>query len=209
MQDTSQSDRIFIDIPIGLRRSARECDQDARKKLGHPRLSSVFPAPAREVLEATNYEDAKRRSQAATGKALSKQTFNILPKIREVDRLLYNQAEARQIVREIHPEICFWALAGRRPMKFSKKRKQGFQERVDILKHIRPTAEQEISKILGHFRRKDVARDDAVDAMVAAITASADAAVLRTLPLYPARDAVGLPMEMVYVESGEWMDSRS
>ena len=49
-------------------------------------------------------------------------------------------------------------------------------------------------------RRKDVRLDDAVDAMVAALTASAEGSALRTLPPNPPKDSVGLPMEMVYVE---------
>jgi predicted RNase H-like nuclease len=37
---------IVIDIPIGLLQSgSRTCDQEARKVLGFPRRSSVFPAP--------------------------------------------------------------------------------------------------------------------------------------------------------------------
>jgi predicted RNase H-like nuclease len=44
-----------IDIPIGLTASGpRSCDLEARRLLG-PRRSSVFPAPAREVLRAWSY----------------------------------------------------------------------------------------------------------------------------------------------------------
>ena len=49
-------------------------------------------------------------------------------------------------------------------------------------------------------QRKDVRRDDAVDAMVAALTASTEGSALRTLPPNPPQDSVGLPMEMVYAE---------
>ena len=75
-----------IDIPIGLPPGGpRACDVAARRMLG-PRRSTIFPAPARAVLEAEGYEQACALSRAASGKAISKQTFNILPKIREVDR---------------------------------------------------------------------------------------------------------------------------
>lgn len=196
-----ESDRIFVDIPIGLPDGpeGRACDRAARKVLGWPRMNSVFPAPARAVLDASDFEDAKRRSREATGgKAVSVQTFAIVPKIREVDSLLRCD-KARRLICEIHPEVCFWALNGCKPMKHSKKKKAGFCERLDVLERIRPDARREIDEILKDFKRKEVARDDAVDAMVAAVTAAHDAAALRTLPACPPRDSAGLlPMEMVY-----------
>lgn len=196
-----ESDRIFVDIPIGLPDGpeGRACDRAARKVLGKRRASSVFPAPARAVLGASDYEDAKRRSREATGKAVNVQTFAIVPKICEVVALLRCDAKARCLVREIHPEVCFWALNGCKPMKHDKKDEAGFRERLDVLERIRPDARREIDEILKDFKCKEVARDDAVDAMVAAVTAAHDAAALRTLPPCPPRDSAGrLPMEMVY-----------
>ena len=195
-----ESDRVFVDIPIGLPDgpAGRTCDRAARKKLGWPRMSSVFPAPARAVLGARDFEDAKQRSLEATGKKVSKQTFAIVPKICEVDALPHRDAKARRLVREIHPEVCFWALNGCKPMKHDKEKEAGFRERLGVLKRVHPTADREICAILNRFRRKEVARDDAVDAMVAAVTAAREAAELRTLPACPPPDSAGLPMEMVY-----------
>ncbi len=202
--ETSEPARIFVDIPIGLLDGPgpRECDRVARRALGRRRASSVFPAPARPVLDAVDCEDAKRRSREATGKALSRQAFAILHRCREVDGLLRGDAKARRIVREIHPEVCFWAFAGRRPMEHNKKTEEGFRERIELLKRFRPSAEREIEDMLRQFKRKEVARDDAVDAIAAAVTAAAPAAALRTLPPQPHEDRAGLPMEMVYVEPG-------
>ena len=200
VREARESARIFVDIPIGLpdESGGRACDRLARHELG-PRRSSVFPAPARAVLDAVDYEDAKRRSRAATGKGLSKQAWAIVPKCREVDGLLRNDAKARRIVREVHPELCFWALAGRRPMQHGKKVEQGIRERIDVLKGVRTSAALEAEKILEQ-RPQGVARDDIIDAMAAALTAAANDGAIQTLPLRPPRDAFGLPMEMVYVE---------
>jgi predicted RNase H-like nuclease len=71
----------------------------------------VFPAPVRPVLEATSWEDACVRSRASAAD-VTKQTFAILPKIREVDALLQTRPELREVVREVHPEVCFSELAG-------------------------------------------------------------------------------------------------
>ena len=194
--------RLFVDIPIGLPDGpgGRECDRLARRELG-PRRSSVFPAPARTVLGAVDYEDAKRRSLKTIGKKLSRQAWAIVPKCREVDRLLRDDAKARRIVREVHPELCFWALAGRRPMQNSKKEEQGIRERLEVLKQVHPSAARETAAMLER-RPGSVAQDDIVDAMVAAVTAAADDAAIRTLPPRPPTDALGLPMEMIYVDRG-------
>src|SRR5437879_3364868 len=45
---------LGIDIPIGLLDGERACDKAARRLLGRPRGSSVFPAPCRAALEATS-----------------------------------------------------------------------------------------------------------------------------------------------------------
>ena len=116
--------------------------------------------------------------------------------------MLRGNAKARRIVREIHPEVCFWAFAGRRPMEHNKKTEEGFRERIELLERFRPSAEREIEDMLRQFKRKEVARDDAVDALAAAVTAAAPAAALRTLPPQPHEDRTGLRMEMVYVEPG-------
>ena len=55
-----------------------------------------------------------------------------------------------------------------------------------------------IGDILKNTLRKRVARDDVLDAAVAALTACQPEMLLRTLPAKPAKDAHGLPMEMVY-----------
>ena len=203
VRGTAERARIFVDIPIGLPdgRRERQCDQEARRVLGEPRRRSVFRAPARAVLDADDYDDANRLSRMETGTGFTKQAFGILGKCREVDQLLRDDLTVRPVIREVHPEVCFWAFGGGKPMKHYKKDDAGFRERLDVLKRIRPSAAHEIERTLSEFKPygKDVARDDAVDAMVAALTATAKAAALRTLPANPPRDAFRLPMEMVYV----------
>lgn len=104
---------ICVDIPIGLTDSpdGRGCDTAARKLL-KTRASTVFSAPARAVLECVDYEDAKRVSRSAKGKALSKQAFGVLPKIREVDHCLQTHPALRRRVTEGHPEVSFCGLIG-------------------------------------------------------------------------------------------------
>ena len=192
-----RQDRVLVDIPIGLRDGPRCCDLLARRRLGL-RRSSVFPAPVRAALQAEDYDDACRRNQEATGKKLSKQTFNILPKVRAVDDLLLQDKKACAIVQEVHPELCFWALNDEVPMATTKKTRAGFKERMAVLEGRWEGAEAAAREVCTRYclRKEEVARDDIADAMVAALTARADA--LKSLPEQPPKDAVGLPMQMVY-----------
>ena len=195
------TDRLFVDIPIGLPEGAeiRTCDRDARRSLGR-RGSSVFPAPARAVLEVDTFEDANRTSRAVAGKGISRQAFAIVPKIREIDSLVRRCSKARGLVREVHPEVCFWAFAGESPLAHRKKESEGFRERIALLSSLRPSVPDEVSRIARAFRRKEVAWDDIADAFVAALTASQPLERLRTLPAVPEFDRCALPMEMVYAD---------
>jgi predicted RNase H-like nuclease len=195
------SSAVFIDIPIGLHDSdgtARACDRLARRLLGRGRGSSVFPAPLRAILDAEDYESAVRHSRHLAGKGLSRQAFAIVPKVREVDELLSRCERARAMVREVHPELCFWAFAGGRPMVNRKKSRPGFEERMEVLESVLPNAREIAESALTQYKRREVARDDIADALVALATALSAPRALWTLPVNPPRDSLGLPMEMVF-----------
>jgi predicted RNase H-like nuclease len=101
-------DLVAIDMPIGLsEEGARACDVEARRRLGRAR-SSVFPAPLRPVLDAPDYLAACSLSMDASGKALSKQAWNLVPAIRALDDAL--GAPPTERVVEVHPELAFRAL---------------------------------------------------------------------------------------------------
>lgn len=195
------SSLILLDIPIGLRENSnteRLCDLEARKLLGK-RRSSVFTVPCRQAVYMDSYEEACDINKKLTRRGLSVQTWNIMSKIREVDILLSENNKARLQIREIHPEICFYAFAGH-PMKYSKKKKEGYSERHDILKKMYSSSEDIISKALLKYNRKEVAKDDILDALSAAITARFGKKNLDSIPKKPELDSRGLPMEMVYKE---------
>lgn len=189
---------ILIDIPIGLPDwRNRSCDVVARKLLGR-RGASVFPAPARSAINETDYERASLMNYQTLGRKLSIQTWNIIDKIKQVDRLLDNDPRSRAVIRESHPEICFWALAGGNAMAHNKKTEAGIAERLGILQPLNPFVESTFQAAQQSFRRKDVARDDILDAMALAITAASPSHLLGTLPDQPEKDQKNLPMEMVF-----------
>jgi predicted RNase H-like nuclease len=190
---------ILIDVPIGLRNSGfseRQCDKAARKLLGRPRSSSVFPVPCRDAVyaDATKASDINER---LTGRRLSKQALGIIRKIREVDKLLAVDNNARSVMKEIHPELCFWALNGRAPMKYHKKDERGLLERKQVLRGVCSFIDDLVSYALEKNRGK-VAEDDIIDALAAAVTASRSICRLSFVPDSPEIDSMGLPMQMAY-----------
>jgi predicted RNase H-like nuclease len=99
---------VGIDMPIGLTDGPpRACDVEARKFLGRAR-SSVFPAPPRAALACTTYESALATARSATGRGISLQTYNIMTKVGQLDRLIDPTAQDRVV--EVHPECAFKVL---------------------------------------------------------------------------------------------------
>jgi predicted RNase H-like nuclease len=121
---------VAIDMPIGLAETGRRrCDEEARRLLG-PRRSSVFSAPARRVLTAANYDDACARSRAVSGVAISRQAWNLVPKIAELDARM--SVALQDMVVEAHPEGSFGELGGR-PCQWTKHGSAGLCERQGLL----------------------------------------------------------------------------
>lgn len=191
-------DLCCVDMPIGLaERGVRAADAAAKALLGRWN-ARVFLTPARGVFESADYAEANARSRVLTGKGLSKQMWHIMPKIREVDDTLRNQPRLRGVVRECHPEVCFWGLGGR-VIGPNKKTADGFAARVAVLSRFVPEADERIADAARALPRSAAQPDDLVDAMVCAVTAAgAWDGSLRTLPDRPPADERGLAMEMVF-----------
>ncbi len=191
----------FIDIPIGLPDSEaaqRACDQRARRALGRPRGSSVFPAPARASLCARDFNEALMINRRETGRGISKQSWMIAPKIRIVDDALQNNIALRRVLHESHPELCFWALNSATPMRHNKKTAAGREERIALLRRFFPAADALYAEAVKRYRRRQVAADDILDALVLAVSASLGKSAYRTLPENPSRDATGLMMQIAF-----------
>ena len=186
---------LTIDIPIGLTEAeARECDRQARQLLASKRSSSVFPAPVRAALDASSYLEACELSAAACGKRLSKQAHAIMWRIREVDTILRAEPELRTHVREIHPEVCFYAWAGQ-PMQHGKRTREGRAERLALVEdHFRGA----FDPIRRQVPNRQAADDDLLDAFAALWTAERIVlGTASTVPAAPLEDRFGLRMEMV------------
>lgn len=201
--ECSDADLILVDVPIGLIERGtrgRLCDIEARRLLVPKRGRSVFPAPCRGAIYADTHEKASNINRLRTEKGLSCQTWGIVPYIQQVDALLLRDEIARSRIREVHPEICFWALAGGHghAMKHRKRTKEGHSERIEALKSVYSNTMDVVNRALGDYLRKDVGRDDILDALAAAVTATVGEERLKSIPEIPELDSQGLRMEMVY-----------
>ncbi len=196
----SGSSSILIDIPIGLpggNITNRKCDLEARKILGLKKGSSVFPAPCRPAVYAKDYRKANNLNRKIIGKGLSYQVWNIIPKIWETDKLITGNSNARKVIRESHPEICFWSMAGK-VMTYSKKTTGGIRERLKILKSVYNRPEEIFNYALEKYKRRYLARDDILDAISLAVTAREGIWHLVSIPHDPQFDLKGIQMEIVY-----------
>ena len=186
---------LAVDMPIGLLDrpfpGGRSCDREARKVLGRPRASSVFTPPTRPGLAAHDYSDVAR----ANGAGMSKEAFNILPKIREIDEAIAAPDQKR--VFEAHPELAFSTLSGA-PMRHNKKTAEGRRERVRLLRRCFGRAFQDPMRLRLEHGAAQVAFDDVVDAYVLAHVADRirRRSAVRLPAAEPRRDKRGLRMEI-------------
>jgi predicted RNase H-like nuclease len=168
---------LLVDIPMGLPdKFARDLESQARRLLPG-RSGSLFPVPCRQAVYASSYDNACKTNFQHLGKKISKQTWNICPKIREVDRLLSNDASLQERVSESHPELAFYLLSPKGP-QHSKKTPEGIEERLNILAGFYDPVHDYYDLALQAFPRKLVARDDVLDAMILMVLGSVEKTVL-------------------------------
>ena len=193
--------RILIDIPIGLpwrEVPIRPCDRLAREVLG-PRRSSVFPVPCRAAAYAESLEAARTANLHELDRSLPQQSWGICKKITEIDYLLQRDKYLRKIIREVHPEVCCWGLAGGSPMQHNKKTKGGLSERLALLSKFEPGARHLLEQVLSKEFRKHVAADDVLDALVAYVVSEVPDEGTKRLQGDPHTDQNGMAIEMFYV----------
>jgi predicted RNase H-like nuclease len=187
---TGACSAVSIDIPIGLSDDGRRAaDFEARRMIGR-RRSSVFPPPARALVGCCDYASANALSRRNYGRGISRQTFNILEKIRDADSAMTPSLQQRVV--ESHPEVSFCALNADVCLQHTKRTVAGREERSRLLSRA-------FEDLAGLSPPRGAAWDDLYDACVLAWTASRLATGCeRRLPAHPQCDTRGLRMEIVY-----------
>jgi predicted RNase H-like nuclease len=190
IEATSECAAVCVDVPIGISRDGRRrADTEARRFIG-PRRSSVFPPPPRALVSAEGgYWELNALARSIRA-GISRQTYNILPKMREADALITPNMQAR--VRESHPEVSFCALNGD-CLPHAKHTREGLERRCRLLQGVYGDAAREWRAPRG------ASLDDLYDAAVLAWSAArAVRGQAQTLPAAPEMDERGLRMEIVF-----------
>jgi predicted RNase H-like nuclease len=193
------AEHIAVPVPVGLRERGEEPrppDRLARELLG-PRRSAVYDAPVREATRKQRYQTASRVNERKAGRRLAREAFDEAAAVAEIDELLSAIPEARPVVMEAHPELCFRAFRGE-PLEYDGRTAAGYAERLRTLAEFDPDAPVDVVAASEATGGHDVAVADVLDATGLALTVRPGEGELRSLPEDPPTDSEGLPMRMVY-----------
>ena len=180
--------RAMIDMPIGLPASGRRnCDIAARRLLGAAR-SRVFLDARRPLLDFADYAQANAWAKR-DGKGISRQLWNILPKIEEVDQFITPDLQDHTL--EAHPELVFQRLNGGRALP-SKRSAEGLRQRRALLAAAGFDA---LDGWIATLRGSGAGADDLLDACALALAARTPCGPVACAP---ETDARGLRMEIWY-----------
>ena len=148
----------------------------------------------RACLTSGSYELLSARHRRIDRRGLSKQAFNLLPKIREVDQYLLQHPRDRSRIREVHPEVSFATWNDGRALVYRKTHLSGRGERERLIDSIwNGERERMWALIDGNGCR----RDDLNDALAALWTAHRIArGTARRMPWINEFDGCGLRMEI-------------
>jgi predicted RNase H-like nuclease len=191
---------IAVDMPIGLPErtglGGRAAEAAVRPLLG-ARQSSVFSVPSRAAIYADDYAAACARALATSDppRKVSKQLFNIAPRIREIDELLCAFPAAGALVFEVHPEVAFWRLNGGRALAEPKKIKsRPYEPGLSLRRGLLIAAGLPV-EVVNAPPPKGAGPDDLLDALACAVIAQRiHRGEAKPFPDPPPRDAFGLAM---------------
>ena len=196
-----QPDIVAIDMPFGLADCAepggRDCERAARRLL-RGRASSVFATPCRAAVEAETYGAALALNRASHAAALgfSKQAWNIVPRIKELDARLRERPELQPRIHEAHPELAFARMNGGIAVREPKRTAEGRARRLALL---RRHGFKGLNGTWAEFPPGVLAADDLLDAVAVCRTAELIGnGAATTLPDQPVRDAHGLRMAITF-----------
>jgi predicted RNase H-like nuclease len=186
---------MAVDMPIGISSNGvRQCEVEARASLS-PCGSRVFKTLPRGALRfrQSDWSEANQWSKAQGYGGISKQTWNIRPRILEIDQAVCAADQDR--VFEAHPELAFARLNGGEALA-SKHLPEGRALRCRLLQE---SGFGDIGTWLKELRGTGAKPDDLMDACALVLTARHIArGTAKELPGAAERDARGLRMSICF-----------
>lgn len=193
------ADSILIDMPLGLAENAKEIRPDAelRKHL-KGKASSVFNTPCRQAVYQTEYLEASNVNFEIMGNKLSRQSFAIIPKIRELDHYLQTNPMWKNRLLESHPEYCFSLLNAGLPILENKQTADGAMKRLAVLSKYYPQSHELLRAFKTQYSALSSKTDDLLDALSLAIIGAIGLKNgFHTIPCIPFEDAKAIKMQII------------
>jgi predicted RNase H-like nuclease len=159
----SNLSHIGIDIPLQLSHTGKRLAEVEARALLKKRACTIFSPPTLNALSAKNYIDACEVNFKECGKRISKQSWNLFPKIIEAHKFLENNSISKLGVFEVHPELSFMAMNDMNLVEASKKTDIGKEIRIKLIKKFFPTFSFEL--VRNKYKKNQVLDDDILDSI--------------------------------------------
>jgi predicted RNase H-like nuclease len=154
---------IGIDIPLRLSSSGKRLAEIEARVLLKNRACTIFSPPTLNALTAKNYIDACKINFKECGKKISKQSWNLFPKIKEAQEFLENKSIIELGVFEVHPELSFMAMNDMNLIRASKKTVIGREIRIKLIQKFFPKFSFE--SVRNKYKKNQVLDDDILDSV--------------------------------------------
>ena len=154
---------IGIDIPLQLSHTGKRFAEIEARSLLKNRACTIFTPPTLNALRAKNYMDACEVNFKECGKRISKQSWNLFPKIKEAQEFLENKSINKLRVFEVHPELSFMAMNDMSLVQASKKTDIGREIRIKLIQKFFPKFSFE--SVRNEYKKNQALDDDILDSV--------------------------------------------
>ena len=154
---------IGIDIPLQLSHTGKRFAEIEARSLLKNRACTIFTPPTLNALRAKNYMDACEVNFKECGKRISKQSWNLFPKIKEAQEFLENKSINKLRVFEVHPELSFMAMNDMSLVQASKKTDIGREIRIKLIQKFFPKFSFE--SVRNEYKKNQTLDDDILDSV--------------------------------------------
>ena len=154
---------IGIDIPLQLSHTGKRFAEIEARSLLKNRACTIFTPPTLNALRAKNYMDACEVNFNECGKRISKQSWNLFPKIKEAQEFLDNKSINKLRVFEVHPELSFMAMNDMILVQASKKTDIGREIRIKLIQKFFPKFSFE--SVRNEYKKNQTLDDDILDSV--------------------------------------------
>jgi predicted RNase H-like nuclease len=161
-------------------------------------LMDAPDTPCRQAVYAEEYITASNINDEVMGNKLSRQSFAITPKIREVDSFLQEHPEWKNRLLESHPEYCFALLNNGEPILENKQTTEGIAKRMEVLGRYYPNTYEVVQLFRCTYATLSKKVDDLLDALSQALIGAIGLKYgFVSVPENPGVDSHGIKMQIV------------